>query len=129
MKPIITVTDNNTLRSLLTAIPKHEKTKETGQLVTELDRAEIVTDEEIDDDVIRINSYFELEDVQTGQMIKLTLTLPRLADFKQKKISVFSPLGVALIGFKQGMVIDWVLPGGLKKLKILEVINSQEVLK
>ncbi|HYG15846.1 MAG TPA: GreA/GreB family elongation factor, partial [Bacteroidia bacterium] len=115
MKPIITVTDNNTLRSLLTAIPKHEKTKETGQLVTELERAEVIPDEEIDDDVIRINSYFELEDVQTGQMIKLTLTLPRLADFKQKKISVLSPLGVALIGFKQGMVIDWVLPGGLKK--------------
>ncbi len=52
-----------------------------------------------------------------------TLTLPEHADMGRKKISILSPLGVALIGFRQGMTIDWEFPGGLKKIKILTVEN------
>lgn len=41
----------------------------------------------------------------------------------KQRISVFSPLGVALIGFSKGDTVEWSLPGGLKKLKILAVKN------
>ncbi len=128
MKPIITISDNHILKSLLTKLPQYEKTKEIGLLVNELEKAEIVADDEIEEDVIRINSYFEIEELQSGSVIKCTLTLPKLADFKEKKISVFSPLGVALIGYRQGMEIDWSLPGGQKKLRILKVTKNELVL-
>ncbi|MBK8774291.1 MAG: hypothetical protein IPM10_05570 [Chitinophagaceae bacterium] len=45
-------------------------------------------------------------------------------DVRQQKLSVFSPLGVALLGFKKRndhtMAVAW----WLKNLKILNVINA-----
>jgi len=55
------------------------------------------------------------------------LTLPKYANLEEKKLSVLSPLGVALIGFQQGMEIEWHLPAGLKKFKILAVQNPINV--
>lgn len=124
MKPIISHTDYNTIKSLIANYPSHLKTKEIGQLKTELERADIVEDEKLTDDVVRINSYFEAEDLATKKILRLTLTLPDQANLKEQKISVFSPLGVALIGYKKGMSIEWMLPGGAKTIKLLHVANQ-----
>lgn len=125
MKPTITVSDYTIIRSLITNLPPNHRTKEIGQLAKEIESATKVSDEEIEVDIIRLNSYFEVEETQSKQIIKLTLTLPKQADLTEKKISIFTPMGVALIGFKAGMLIDWVLPGGPKKLKILKVENER----
>lgn len=124
MKPIISNSDYSTLKSLITNCPQHFKSKEIGQLAEELDRADIVADKKIEADIIQLNSRFEAEDIVTKKRWKLMLTLPAQANLKDQKISVFSPLGVALIGFKKGMVIQWTLPGGLKQIKILDVMND-----
>ncbi len=92
-----------------------------NDLVTELDRAEHWEDEKVKEDVIQINSSFEVEDTASKKVMKFFLTLPQHADLKQRKISIFSPLGIALIGFTKGMTIKWALPGGEKLLKILNV--------
>ncbi|WP_185974350.1 GreA/GreB family elongation factor [Litoribacter populi] len=52
-----------------------------------------------------------------------------MANVNEKKLSIFSPLGAALIGFKQGKTIDWDLPGGKKKLKILKVSSQSQVVQ
>ncbi len=124
MKPIISHKDYQTLRNLVNGYPEHLKTKEIGQLMEELDRAEKVDESALDIDIIKINSVFEAEDINTGKILKLTLTLPHQANLKEQKISVLSPLGVALIGFRKGMTVEWQLPGGMKTLKILDVINN-----
>lgn len=125
MKPIISYTDYNTLKSLIVNCPPDLKTKEIGQLVTELDRAKLVEDDEVSHDVITLNSTFEVEDMDTSKTWKLTLTLPFRANVKEQKISIFSPLGIALIGFRKGMTIRWSLPGGMKTIKILDVVNNK----
>jgi regulator of nucleoside diphosphate kinase len=125
MKPVITVSDYTIIRSLITNLPPNQRTKEIGQLAKEIESATKVADEQIEADIIRLNSYFEVEETQSKQILKLTLTLPKQADLAEKKISIFTPMGVALIGFKAGMQIEWVLPGGPKKLKILKVENEQ----
>lgn len=124
MKPIISNKDYQALKTLITGYPDNLKSKEIGQLMEELERADIVDEEALDDDIIRLNSSFEAEDVATKKIWKLTLTLPQQANVKEQKISVFSPLGVALIGFRKGMTVKWALPGGMKTLKILNVINN-----
>lgn len=124
MKPVISNTDYNTLKSLIANYPPQLKSKEVGQLIAELRRADIVADNELDPDVVRLNSCFEAEDLAINKTWKLTLTLPAQANIKEQKISVFSPLGIALIGFKKGMTIQWAMPGGLKRIKILNVIND-----
>ena len=81
-------------------------------------------DNELALDIIKLNSSFVVEDTGAKKAWSLKLTLPQEADVRQQKLSVFSPLGVALLGFKKGMTIQWQLPGGLKNLKILNVINA-----
>jgi regulator of nucleoside diphosphate kinase len=124
MKPIITASDYELINSVIENIPSHQKTKVVGQLNEELSRAQIVNESSISNEVIRLNSTFKIMDVNSNRLIEFTITLPDLADLSKKKISVLTPLAVALIGFKKGMVIDWVLPGGPKKIKILNVINK-----
>lgn len=125
MRPIISETDYNTIHSLILHLPASHRTKEIGQLQTELNSALRVPDEKISEDVIRLNSYFEVEEVTSGKILNLWLVMPKQANISLQKISILSPLGVALIGFKEGMLIDWVLPGGPKKLKILKVVNEE----
>lgn len=124
MQPIISAKDYNIIRSIVTNLPHQQKTREVGELMQELEKAQIIDDGAIDDDIIRINSKFEVEVSGTGKVMRYQLVLPRHADLASKKISILSPLGVILIGFRQGMLIDWVSPGGPKQLKILKVDNT-----
>ena len=124
MKPVISDTDYSTLKELIVNCPQHLKTKEIGQLMEELNNAEVVKEKKLGNDVIKINSLFEAEDINSKKTWKLMLTLPKEANLKEQKISVFSPLGVALIGFKKGMTIQWTLPGGMKQIKIVDVVNA-----
>lgn len=124
MTPIISNTDYKTLYSLIQDLPASQRTKEMGQLQKELESALKVADGQLDGDIIRLNSYFEVLDTTTGKTLQLRLVMPKSADLSQQKISILSPLGVALIGFREGMLIEWVLPGGPKKLQILKVVNA-----
>lgn len=114
MKPILTATDFRALKSVMLQLPPNFKTKEVQQLFDELDSVEIVQDSEIASDVIRLNSYFETEDEATKKTFKFTLTLPAHANLNEKKISILSPIGIALIGYKEGMTIDCALPMAIK---------------
>ncbi len=126
MKPVISNTDYKTLYSLIQDMPASLRTKEMGQLQRELDSALKVTDEKLAEDIIRLNSHFEVMDLGSGKTLQLQLVMPKMADLSQQKISALSPLGVALIGFGEGMLVEWVLPGGPKKLQILKVVNSPQ---
>lgn len=121
MKPILTKSDYNTIKDLIVNTPSHLITKEISLLAKEIEKAKKVPEEKIDTNVIRINSHFEVLDVASGQLLKFQMTLPKFSNLAEKKLSILSPLGVALIGFQEGMEIEWALPRGMKKLKILSV--------
>lgn len=121
MQPILTKSDYNTIKDLIINTPSHLITKEISLLAREIEKAKKVTETKIDPRVIRINSSFEVQDVASGKLLSFQLTLPKFGNLAEKKLSILSPLGVALIGFQEGMEIEWDLPGGLKKLKILKV--------
>src|SRR5690606_9397655 len=121
MKPILTKSDYNTIKELIVNTPSSLITKEISLLAKEIEKAKKVPDSKIEPQIIRINSHFEVQDVASGKLLNFQLTLPKNANLAEKKLSILSPLGVALIGFQEGMEIEWVLPGGLKKLKIISV--------
>lgn len=121
MQPILTKSDYNTIKDLIVNTPSHLITKEISLLAREIEKAKKVMEAKIDPRVIRINSSFEVQDVASGKLLSFQLTLPKFGNLAEKKLSILSPLGVALIGFQEGMEIEWDLPGGLKKLKILKV--------
>lgn len=108
---------------------KNSKTinsNEAEKLLSELSKAEIVTSEKIDKDVVTMNSEVKLffENTQKEQSFKIVY--PQDANLKENKISIFSPIATALIGYKIGDEIEWIVPGGMTKIKIVDLIYQPE---
>lgn len=119
MKPIISESIYSKLYSLLQKV----KTPQEKQLGIELSKAKVVKDSDLNKDVVTINSEVEFIEEDLNKPIKLKIVLPEEADLSQRKISIFAPISIALIGFKESYVFNWLLPSGQKKLKIIKVIN------
>ncbi len=127
MVPIIKQSDADKIKLLINSHPLRERSEATETLLKEINRAEIVDDSKIKKNVVQLNSYFEVRDIASGKVFCFTVTIPSLANIAEKRISILSPLGVALIGFKKGAEVEWKLPGGLKKLKIEKVEQRSAV--
>lgn len=92
------------------------------QLEEELERAQVVPENSIGDNVVRMNSEVTFEDLGTGQIQTVQLVYPHDANVDESKISVFAPIGAALIGLQVGQTIDWPLKNNkVKKLKVVAV--------
>lgn len=96
------------------------------ELRTELERAVIVESGEVGADIVTMNSRVRIQDLDTGEQKEYTLVFPLAADFNQGKISVLVPLGTALIGFRTGDVVEWKVPGGIRKFKIKKILYQPE---
>jgi len=96
------------------------------KLEGELNRGKVVKSKEIPTDVITMNSKVRLKDLDTREEMIYWLVFPDDADPDQNKISILAPIGTALIGYRVGDVIEWKVPAGLRKLKVLEVLYQPE---
>lgn len=94
------------------------------KLAGELQAARVVEQDKLPSDVVRLNSEVKLRLEGETREIKVKLVMPDRADIKQNKISVFAPMGSALIGYQEGDTISWEVPVGPKKIEVLEVINT-----
>ncbi len=95
-------------------------------LAKELDRAEVVSNNAIPADVITMHSRTRFRNLETDEQMTYTLVFPAEANISANKISVLAPIGTALLGYREGDVIEWPVPGGLKQLKILEVLHEPD---
>jgi len=71
-------------------------------LADELDRASVLPKGRVADDTVRMGSRLEYRDETLGTVRTATLVYPDEADISQGKISVLTPVGIALIGLKAG---------------------------
>jgi len=55
-----------------------------------------------------------------------TLVSPSNANVSQGRISLLAPVGASVVGYRSGDVVEWPVPGGLKRLKIEEVLCQPE---
>lgn len=94
-----------------------------SKLKSEIKSAIILTDSDFPNDVVRINS---IVDVKTpfGEK-KIQLVLPKDSNSIQKRISLLTPMGSAIIGYKEGAELNWLFPNGEYKVKILRVNNTE----
>ena len=70
-------------------------------LTDELERAEILP-HGFPEDTVRMGSEVDFRDDTTGKVQTVTLVFPGHADIAQRKISVLTPVGTALIGMRAG---------------------------
>ena len=95
--------------------------KRIVELEENLSNAQILDDSNIDKDKAFIGATVTLEDLDTERELKYTLVAELEADFAQKKISVTSPVGKALLGHKVGDVIAIKVPAGDLNYKVLKI--------
>ncbi len=99
---------------------------EVSALLKELEKAELVEPQEIPPGVVTMHSKVLLRYLDSDRTMELELVYPEEADVKQKKISIFSPIATALLGFKEGDQVEWPIPSGMAKLKIEKVLHQPE---
>jgi len=99
---------------------------EAENLLNELHAAKIVEPYEVPGDIVTMNSIVRIKFLKTGKEIRFQIVYPDQADMKANKISIFSPVATALIGYKVSDEIDWMVPSGLTKIRIEEIIYQPE---
>jgi len=99
---------------------------EIQRLLYELTRAEITEPRKIPNNIITMNSEVEISFLDSQKTVRLKIVYPDEANIKEGKISIFSPIANALLGHKEGDVIEWVVPAGGTKFKIEKIIYQPE---
>jgi regulator of nucleoside diphosphate kinase len=81
------------------------------ELLTELDRARVVVDPRIPVDVVRMGSNVRFTS-DLGEDRRVALVFPGDADIAEGKVSILTPVGIALLGLSAGQSIDWTARDG-----------------
>ncbi len=99
--------------------------KYLDMLEQELDRAEIVEPNAIPRDVVTMNSEVRLKDLDSGEARVYRLIFPSQSR-TENSISVLAPIGTAMLGYRVGDVIEWPVPKGMRRLRVMDVIFQPE---
>lgn len=96
------------------------------RLDAELARARLVAQTEVPADVVTMNSDVVYEDTGSGERRTVRLVYPKDAEAERGWVSVLAPVGAALLGLRQGQAIDWPVPRGTRRLRVLAVPYQPE---
>ena len=116
----VTERDFQDLRALIDAAAWQgdRQRADLEQLAAELRRRKVLPADELPPDVVTLNSRVQLFEPDTGETFACTLVLPKAADMGRFKISVLSPVGLALFGHRVGDLFDSPTPAGPRRLEI-----------
>jgi regulator of nucleoside diphosphate kinase len=118
-EPSLIITDKDL--ALLLPVLDQNDTPLSESLEGELRRASIVAHRDVPADVVTMNSEVTYEDVATGARRTIRVVFPRDADASAGRVSVLAPIAAALLGLRVGQEIDWRVPRGLTRLRVVEV--------
>jgi regulator of nucleoside diphosphate kinase len=99
---------------------------EAENLINELHSASVVDPHEVPPDVVTMNSIVKISFLDSDKTMQFQIVYPGAADIKENKISIFSPVATALIGYRVSDEIEWIVPSGLTKIKIEEIVYQPE---
>ena len=117
-KPSITVSslDFERLESLL---EKHAGDfPGRAALEAELDRADVLDPQEMPPNVVTMNSTVRFTMLETGKSNTLTLVYPKEMDGSVDKVSIFAPVGIALLGLSVGDQFQMPSPTGVVTVRV-----------
>lgn len=97
-----------------------------GVLMRELERARMVAPAHVPGNVVTMNSRVLVREVVSGRVTEITVTYPDDAAGVNGKVSVLSPIGIALFGGREGDIARWRTPSGIGEFKIEKVVYQPE---
>ena len=81
----------------------------------------IIEEENIPSDKIYIGAIVTLKDLDAGEKLQYMLVSPEEANYEENKVSIFSPIGKALMGHAVGEKLNIKVPAGVLKYSILKI--------
>lgn len=78
-----------------------------NRLLEELDRAKVLPAAKMPANVVKIGNLVTYRDESSGQERTVMLVYPEDADIAQGKVSIMTPIGVALLGLTEGSSFHW----------------------
>lgn len=98
------------------------------QLFEELDRATLHESDAFPPDAVRLGSLVDFVDERSGRRQLVEIVLPGEANIAAGKVSILTPIGVALLGLRAKSEIDWPdLNGQSRRLRVVTVIQPNRI--
>jgi regulator of nucleoside diphosphate kinase len=125
---VITEADYVRLHGLVESsrVFRQRDAKHLDDLEQELERAAIMKAGEVPSDVVTMNSRVKVKDLNSGRVTTYQIVFPGQADIAKNRISVLAPIGTGLLGYRAGTTIEWQVPSGMRRFRILEVEYQPE---
>lgn len=116
--------DMNRITALLDKMPN--LASELVQLDAELDRATVLEPADMPANVVTMNSTVVFKFTDSEKTITKTLVYP--SELKSgDDVSIFAPVGSALIGLSVGQQLSWPMPNNqTKTIEIVDVVYQPE---
>lgn len=111
------------------AFLRSESPEDLEQFFGELMGAQLIDSSQVDEQVVTMNSRVILKEKDRTRRIELGIAYPHEANDLERKISVFSPIGTALIGREVGDLASWELKRKSVEFEILEVTHQPEAVR
>jgi len=96
----------------------------TVELEHEIERAIVVDPHQVSREVVTMNSCVAL--LLDDEQKQVSLVYPKDADERADKLSVLSDVGAAILGYKEGDAIDWIVMDRTRRILIERVIYQPE---
>jgi len=126
-KDLITINDYQRLSGMIKFSSLDKKMPDiVNRLHTKFKAAKMLPQDRILDNVVTMNSRVLVQEVSRSRAAEVTITYPQDADGREGKISVFSPIGTALLGRQAGDIVSWRTPTGTSSFEIVKIIYQPE---
>lgn len=124
-KPTITLSslDMDRIEALIDKLPSNFPGRTA--LEAELDRADVLEPADMPANVVTMNSTVRFTLQESGNTQTLTLVYPKEADGSADKVSVFAPVGTALLGLRIGDTFELPSPNGKTVTVQVDAITYQ----
>ena len=81
----------------------------------------IIEDENIPNDKVYIGAFVSLRDLGNDEEFTYMLVSPEEADYEENKVSIFSPIGKALMGKAKNEKLEIKVPAGILRYEIIDI--------
>lgn len=123
----ITINDYQRLMGLMELTSEKVTRPEIAErLFNNLRAAKMLNQEEIAHNIITMNSRVKLKDVNSKRETEITITYPQDAEPVERRVSVLSEVGLALLGRKENELVSWKIPNGLGRFEITKITYQPE---
>jgi transcription elongation factor GreA len=92
-----------------------------SEIEDKINRAEVIDISKMSGDTIKFGATVTLSDEDSGDKVTYTIVGDTEANLRDRKISISSPIGKALIGKSKGESVDVTTPKGTRTFEVLKV--------